>query len=709
MSFASLWRFKRRLLVLVATATALTVLSGVYFVRFLAKPNTGLVVNYPEVVSQGGRILFSPKTPFSPAVASGLLPGQDEILSVNGTAVHSIRDVVEVDGRIWGFHPLPVEVLRNGERRTTVMIVPVFNLTRLDWVFALVFCTALAFTAMYLFLHLPEDTASNLIGLASLFYLVFTALKPFYYESLLSNLLIHLGKLTSWFMVFFALHFPAPRGSRALRRGVMWGILAVYAVFIAFRLVFFARWAAGAGDLWLDRYRILGKAGNAADGVAFVTYLVLLVSSYLRTPHALEKRRLEWILAGFLIAIPPYFFVDQLPLILGGPGGLRVSMGNFANLFLVFVPLFFIVGLLKHNTFNLKFFVSRYVVYAVLALLVFSFFTGLYEPVRRLVVRSYGLPESMAGFLVTAVLFVVLIPLRSLVGSAADRVFYHDFYGRSVRYSASLEKRNFELKLIIDELTRQNMRTFQKDRMREMRGIVTGIAHRVNDPVNFITGSLSSLGRKIEALFRVLDGGSVPLPEDLQGLREELQRLLGVAQSGDLAIRDFVRKLVTLAGSRSSVPVRVETAKLLRGLQAEVCKGLADWPLRMEGDCAVSVLCNPDEMIQALYHVVQNAAESGIAPKDSMAIRCECSDGHVRLRVEDRGTGIDESDLRRACDPFFSTKAGHDGLGLYFARMLVERNNGSLELRSRPGKGTTATILLPEAPQETETPRRHTS
>jgi len=696
-SLAGLWRFKRRTFVLMTVAAALAAVSAVYFVRFLAKPNTGLVVNYPEVVNRDGRILFSPKTPFSPAVASGLLPGRDELLTVDGTVVRSVRDVVEAEGRIWSFRPIAVEVLRDGQR-VALEIAPAFNLSRLDWVFALVFCTALGFTALYLFLRLPADTASNFIGLASLFYLVFTAVKPFYYENLTSNLLIHLGKLTSWFMVFFALHFPAPRGSRALRRGLVWGILAAYAVFIAVRLLCFARWAGGAGDAWLDRYRILGKLGNAADGVAFLIYLALLSISYLRSAHALEKRRLEWILAGFLIAIPPYFFLDQLPLILGGPEGLRVSMGNFANLFLVFVPLFFIVGLLKHNTFNLKFFVSRYVVYAVLAVLVFAFFTGLYDPARRLVLRSYGLPEAMAGFLVTAVLFAVLIPLRALACSAADRLFYRSFYSRSARYAASLERHNFELKLIIDELTRQNMRSFQKDRMREVRGIVNGIADRVNEPVNSLTGSLSELGGRLEGLFRALEGGSLPSDEELRALREELERLLETARGGDLAIRDFVRKLVTLAGSRSSVPVRVEAGRLLRGLQAEVRRSLADWPLRLEGDFSVALLCNPAEVIQALYHAVQNAAESGITPKDSVTVRCERGEGQVRLLVEDRGGGIEEADLRRACDPFFTTKAGHDGLGLYFARMLVERNDGSLQLSSRQGRGTAATILLPEAP-----------
>jgi hypothetical protein len=57
--------------------------------------------------------------------------------------------------------------------------------------------------------------------------------------------------------------------------------------------------------------------------------------------------------------------------------------------------------------------------------------------------------------------------------------------------------------------------------------------------------------------------------------------------------------------------------------------------------------------------------------------------------------GIDTANLRKIYDPFFSTKSAHDGLGLYFTRMLVERNAGSIEINSKLGYGTTVTILLP--------------
>ena len=695
MSVKSLIRFKRRFLLLLAVAVVFSAVSGVYFVRYLIKPNTGLVVNYPEVVNRNGKVIFAPKTPFSPAVSSGLQPNTDQIVSIDGYPIRSIRDVVEADSRIWGFHPFTVGIIRDGSQPLTIRITPAFILTKPDWVFALVFCITLAFMSFYLIVHLPEDKASNLIIFAALFYLVFTALKPFYYESFFSNLMIHFGKLTSWFMVFFALNFPSPKATKTLRRTIMGAILGLYLTFIVFRMVYFSSWVSSGEDLWLVRYRFLGKINNVSDGVAFVVYLVLLIRSYLSTPHANEKRQLEWIIAGFLIAIPPYFFLDQLPLILGGAEGLRISMGNFANLFLCFVPLFFIIGLLKHRVFNIKFFVSRYVVYVVLVLLIFAFFTVLYEPTKNLFILSYGVPDRIASFLVTAILFVLLIPIRSLFCSLIDRLVYRTHYRRTVQYSASLERRNMELKLLIDELNLRNMRSFQKNRMRELRGIVTGITHRVNNPVNFISSSLTAMDRKLRDLFRALENAEQPSADEVSKLHRELQKLISVAQEGDLEIRDFLRRLATLVGSRTGVPVCVSMDHLLKSVAAEFGGSSSTARIRIEEGHRAAVFCNPDELMQVLRYVVGNALESGIGPKDEVLIRADLHNRYYRIQIRDEGMGIDTTNLRKIYDPFFSTKSAHDGLGLYFTRMLVERNAGSIEITSKLGFGTTVTILLP--------------
>ena len=650
----------------------LTGASAFYFARHLFKPGIGLVLNYPEVVVRRGEIVFAPKTPFSPAVAAGLVPEQDRILSVAGRPVNTIREVVEAEARIRGFQPVAVEVLRESGRRLILYVTPVLPLARPDWVFALLFCAALGFMTFYLILRLPGDTASNLIALAAVFYLVFTAVKPFYYESFLSNLLIHLGKLTSWFMVFFALHFPAPKASRAARLAFMLGVLALYAGFISVRLDLFWRWRQGLGDGWYLRYRELGRWQNVADGAAFLSYAGLLAWSYLRTTRPEERRQIEWILAGFLIGVPPYFFLDQLPIILGEPPGLRISLGGFANFFLAFVPLFFLVGLLRHRVFNLRFFLLRYLLYLLLALLIFAFFLQLYEPVEGLFRQAYGLPPPMAGFLVTALLFLVLIPIRSWVCSLLEKLFFPGHYAGGAQYSARLETSNRELRLLLDELNRRHRRSFQMDKLHDLRQVLDGIAARIGGPVDAAAGQLALLGRQ-------LAGGS--------GAEQ-----LSAARSGLQELRDFARKLGGLSGRSGGGLHRVSAEALCRAAVADLHRRFSAVEVRLEGCTAAGIRCHPEELAQALRCLLENSAEA--APTRPIRLRIEAGGGAVGICVQDEGPGFQPGGLRRAYRPFRSTKPGHDGLGLYFCKTLVERNGGSI--RILPGAGARVQLSFPD-------------
>ena len=71
------------------------------------------------------------------------------------------------------------------------------------------------------------------------------------------------------------------------------------------------------------------------------------------------------------------------------------------------------------------------------------------------------------------------------------------------------------------------------------------------------------------------------------------------------------------------------------------------------------------------------------------------------IDICDSGKGMDARDARRAFAPFYTTKVGHDGLGLYFCKMLVERNGGLVEITSRTGEGTTLRMRFPCASPKT--------
>jgi signal transduction histidine kinase len=671
-------RYQRRLLFLLLPAVFLSVISSVYFVRYLLKPVTGLVMNFPEVVLRLDRIYYSPKTPFSPAIAGGLLPERDQILSIAGQTVRGIRDVVEADAGVWGFQPLPVEVLRDGQQRLSLTISPVLALVRPEWIFSLLFCIALGFMAFYMILRLPLETGANLISLAALFYLVFTALKPFYYENLFSNLLIHLGKLTPWFMVLFALYFPQPRLNRTARLTSILGILALFLLFTSVRLVYFARWSEGMGDGWYGLYRRLGQWGNIADGAAFLIYVALLGYSYFKMARAEDRRQIEWILAGFLIGVPPYFFLDQLPLILGEPPGLRISMGGFANLFLVFVPLFFLIGLIKHRAFSLRLFFLRYLVYFCLLLLLFAFFLLAYEPAERFVLRMYGLPPRAAAFLVTALLFLVLAGLRSLVSAVLKRLLFPEHYAGSLGRSAVLEARNRELELLLDELNRQKRRSFQTDRLRDLQEVLNGIVGRIVAPVKATAVRLNAMERRA--------------PSEL---KNDLQAALG----GVLEVREFLRKLGSLTGIRPGLSARAAVESLMRDALIESRQRYPEAAVRIEATGRGMLVCRPDELVRAFRLLLDNCLEAA-QPPPAVVVRIWEEERRICIRIEDSGPGIEAGLLKRLFAPFVTSKPGHEGLGLYLCRSLVERNSGSIEIRSEAGTGTIALLTFPRQAAE---------
>ncbi|MGH9750850.1 MAG: ATP-binding protein, partial [Candidatus Polarisedimenticolia bacterium] len=104
---------------------------------------------------------------------------------------------------------------------------------------------------------------------------------------------------------------------------------------------------------------------------------------------------------------------------------------------------------------------------------------------------------------------------------------------------------------------------------------------------------------------------------------------------------------------------------------------------------------------RALVNLIENALQA-MPGGGSITVAAEEDGGgdpvRVRIEVRDTGTGIDPEILPRLFEPYFSTRSGGTGLGLAVARKAVEEQGGTLELKSRPGAGTVAILILPAAP-----------
>jgi signal transduction histidine kinase len=84
----------------------------------------------------------------------------------------------------------------------------------------------------------------------------------------------------------------------------------------------------------------------------------------------------------------------------------------------------------------------------------------------------------------------------------------------------------------------------------------------------------------------------------------------------------------------------------------------------------------------------------------TLTIAAEQNNESVRLKITDTGTGIGEEEAKKILEPFYTTKAQGLGLGMPYAKKIIDQHGGTITLNSRLGEGTTIAITLPAEKQE---------
>jgi two-component system, NtrC family, sensor histidine kinase PilS len=230
--------------------------------------------------------------------------------------------------------------------------------------------------------------------------------------------------------------------------------------------------------------------------------------------------------------------------------------------------------------------------------------------------------------------------------------------------------------LILEDVTR--LREMEEERQRDERlaavgRLAAGLAHEIRNP-------LASLSGAVQLLRSTPDD---PLP--------------------GIALRE-VRRLSSLVDDflDASSPLRLEMGPVdAAGLVDEVLTMFRQDPrfqgrVRLAGGPQAPAVLHADgrRLRQVVWNLLLNAAQA-IPEEGEVRVSSELSGDSWRLRVADDGTGIDEANLSRVFDPFFTTRVGGTGLGLAAVYRIVTAHGGTVSAESRPGLGTTFTAVLP--------------
>jgi signal transduction histidine kinase len=282
-----------------------------------------------------------------------------------------------------------------------------------------------------------------------------------------------------------------------------------------------------------------------------------------------------------------------------------------------------------------------------------------------------------------------------------------------------LAEQNASLDRALAELKKAEIQLVKSERLAAVGELAAGVAHEVNNPVNFALNSLRALQAGVRDLAGVaerLGGLSWSDPgrleneiAEIQGLGEdlgfeerskELAELCGIVAEGLARTSRLVGDLRDFAAPGRSERAPVDLGRGLRSTAQLVKQVLAAAKVRLDlqiPDSLPPVLGDAAALNQVFLNLLKNAAEAMDGRGGSIRVDVSVEGGVVAIAFRDDGPGIPQDVRDRLFEPFFTTKkAGKGtGLGLSISRQVAEAQGGSLEVESEPGAGATFTLRLP--------------
>ncbi len=219
------------------------------------------------------------------------------------------------------------------------------------------------------------------------------------------------------------------------------------------------------------------------------------------------------------------------------------------------------------------------------------------------------------------------------------------------------------------------------EKMSSLGRMASGIAHEINNPLAGILLYGSNMVKKVPA-GSSLESGLKIIIKETQRCKSIIQGLLEFARD-----KPPQQVLISINDILKSARMIVENEFRLRHVALE---------LNLAEDLEKSML-DQNQMEQVFINLFLNALQAVSDHNGQVTVRTGMSPDRtgIRIRIIDNGCGINESDIKRIFEPFFSTKAKGTGLGLAISFGIIQNHGGDIQVVSEPGRGTTFTIEIP--------------
>ena len=288
-----------------------------------------------------------------------------------------------------------------------------------------------------------------------------------------------------------------------------------------------------------------------------------------------------------------------------------------------------------------------------------------------------------------------------------------------IERTKALSETNNNLSVALDELKFAQTQLVESEKMASLGQLTAGIAHEINNPINFVTSNVKPLHRDILELYKLQDETEKYIQEnglpminiekikqeiDYEYLKTEINYLLKGINEGSARTAEIVKGLrifsrvdeddIKLANINEGLDSTIIIVNNQLDNKIEINKHYADLPL---------IDCYPGKLNQVFLNLISNAIYAikekfGEEHGGKITIKTELVGENISISITDNGTGMSEATKNKLFEPFFTTKPVGDGtgLGLSIAYNTIKKHKGVISASSELGVGSSFIISIPQ-------------